>query len=113
MATYLKATRVLCGFLFLSVLAATAALAKDRAECDKVYKPKFGQPGKDVAWEPTLAPLAADMLKLAKTTSNDRVYDLGAGDGSIVIVAAKQFGAKAIGVEYNPDLAKLGQCYVE
>lgn len=97
----------------LSMLVASAAVGKDRAECERVYKPKFGQPGKDVAWEPTLSPLATDMLKLAKTTAQDRVYDLGAGDGAIVIVAAKQFGATAVGIEYNGDLAKLGQCYVE
>ena len=45
--------------------------------------------------------------------SNDLVYDLGAGDGKIAIAAAKQFGAKAVGVEYNPDMAKLAQCFAE
>jgi SAM-dependent methyltransferase len=102
-----------CAFVAFCMLAASAVSAKDRAECERAYKPKFGQPGKDVAWEPTLSPLAADMLRLAKTTARDHVYDLGAGDGAIVIVAAKEFGAKAIGIEYNPDLAKLGQCFVE
>jgi hypothetical protein len=99
--------------LLLTGLLAASAVAKDRAECERVYKPKFGQPGKDVAWEPTTDTLAVDMLKMAKVTSRDRVYDLGAGDGAIVIVAAKEFGAKAVGIEYNADLAKLGQCFVE
>jgi len=97
----------------LCLLCATVSYSKDRAECERIYKPKFGQPGKDVAWEPTPDALAVDMLKLAKTTGRDKVYDLGAGDGAIVIVAAKQFGATAVGIEYNAELAKLGQCYVE
>ena len=53
------------------------------------------------------------MLDLARTTASDRVYDLGAGDGAIVIEAAKKFGATAVGIEYNPDLVKLAQCYIE
>ncbi len=48
--------------------------------------------------------VAIEMLKLAKVTSNDVVYDLGCGDGEIVIVAAKFFGCKAIGVEIREDL---------
>ena len=99
------------GVIFL--LNASTALAKDRADCDRSYQPKFGQRGKDVSWEPTGSSVAAAMLQLAKTTSRDRVYDLGAGDGAIVIVAAKQFGATAIGVEYDPALARLAQCYIE
>ena len=94
-------------------LAVNPVSAKERSECERGYKPTFGQSGKDVAWEPTSTELAAAMLKMAKTTAQDRVYDLGAGDGTIVIAAAKQFGATAIGIEYNPDLAKLAQCYVE
>ncbi|HTE39789.1 MAG TPA: hypothetical protein VK629_03115 [Steroidobacteraceae bacterium] len=109
---HFTAKSALCALtLFLAV--GTAVSAKDRAECERIYKPKFGQPGKDVAWEPTPDALASDMLKLAKTTSRDVVYDLGAGDGAIVIVAAKQFATKSVGIEYNGDLAKLGQCYVE
>jgi SAM-dependent methyltransferase len=53
------------------------------------------------------------MLKMANVTSADRVYDLGAGDGKIAIAAARDFGAQAVGVEYNPQLAKLAQCYVQ
>jgi SAM-dependent methyltransferase len=113
MSIYIKGTLAAFVLTCTSLASVGAALAKDRAECERVYRPKFGQPGKDVAWEPTTNALAADMLKLAKTTSRDRVYDLGAGDGAIVIVAAKQFGATSVGIEYNPDLAKLGQCFVE
>jgi ribosomal protein L11 methylase PrmA len=42
------------------------------------------------------------MLKLAKVTKNDVVYDLGCGDGRIVIAAAKQFGARGVGIDIDP-----------
>ena len=47
---------------------------------------------------------------MAAVGPSDLVYDLGAGDGKIAIAAAKSFGARSVGVEYNPDMAKLGQC---
>ena len=43
------------------------------------------------------------MLKLAEVTKADVVYDLGCGDGRIVITAAKDYGAKGVGVDINPD----------
>ena len=49
---------------------------------------------------------------MAKVTPQDIVYDLGAGDGKIAIAAGKA-GATAVGIEYNPDMAKLAQCYVK
>src|SRR6187431_718068 len=47
-----------------------------------------------------------EMLKLANVGPNDYVIDLGSGDGRIVIVAAKRFGARGLGVEIIPDLVK-------
>jgi hypothetical protein len=49
---------------------------------------------------------------MAKVTPQDIVYDLGAGDGKIAIAAGKA-GATAFGIEYNPDMAKLAQCFVQ
>jgi len=46
------------------------------------------------------------MLDLAGVTEKDVVYDLGAGDGRVVITAAKKYGARAVGFEINPDLVK-------
>jgi SAM-dependent methyltransferase len=83
-----------------------------RESCEKDFKPSTGQAGKDVVWVPTNDPLVTRMLDLAKVGKNDLVYDLGAGDGKIAIAAAKQFGARAVGVEYNPDMARLAQCLV-
>jgi SAM-dependent methyltransferase len=83
-----------------------------RAGCEKIFRPSTGQPGKDVVWVPTNDALVTRMLEMAKVTQHDLVYDLGAGDGKIAIAAAKQFGARAVGVEYNPDMARLAQCLV-
>lgn len=46
------------------------------------------------------------MLELAGVTDKDVVYDLGAGDGRVVITAAKKYGARAVGFEINPDLVR-------
>lgn len=94
------------------LIAGGSAFAKDRKECDRVYKPSVGQPGKDVVWVPTPDELVQRMLAMAKVTPKDIVYDLGAGDGKIAIAAGK-LGATAVGIEYNPDMVKLAQCYVE
>jgi SAM-dependent methyltransferase len=53
---------------------------------------------------PTPQDIVDKMLELAKVTSDDVVYDLGSGDGRIVITAAQKYGAHAVGVEINPDL---------
>ena len=73
------------------------------------YAPKLGQSGKDVMWLPTRDELVTQMLAAARVTSEDEVVDLGAGDGKIPIAAARQFGARAWGIEYNKDLAALAQ----
>lgn len=99
-------------FVFAALLACWQAHSQQRADCEKQYQPSTGQPGKDVVWVPTNDGLVTRMLEMAKVTSSDLVYDLGAGDGKIAIAAAKQFGAKAVGVEYNPEMANLAQCFV-
>ena len=96
--------------LFALVVGNVAA--QDRATCEQAYKPQVGQEGKDVIWVPTPDEVVQQMLQVAKVTPQDIVYDLGAGDGKIAIAAAK-LGATSIGIEYNPEMAKLAQCYVE
>ena len=59
---------------------------------------------KQVPYVPTPQDIVEKMLDLAKVTSDDVVYDLGSGDGRIVITAAQKYGAHAVGVEINPDL---------
>lgn len=56
----------------------------------------------DVPYVPTPEPVVDRMLELAKVGKNDVVYDLGCGDGRIVITAAKRYGARGVGVDLNP-----------
>lgn len=60
----------------------------------------------DVIWLPTEDSVVAAMLKLAGVTKDDVVYDLGCGDGRIVIAAAKQFGARGVGIDIDPERIK-------
>ena len=72
------------------------------------FKPEVGQAGKDVVWVPTSQTLVNKMLEIAKVTPADYVIDLGSGDGRTVISAAK-LGARALGIEYNPDMVELSK----
>jgi precorrin-6B methylase 2 len=88
-------------------LAASVALAQD-TPAGTDYQPEVGQSGKDVVWVPTPQSLVDKMLDIAKVTPADYVIDLGSGDGRTVITAAKR-GARALGIEYNPDMVTLSQ----
>jgi SAM-dependent methyltransferase len=57
----------------------------------------------DVIYVPTPQPVVDKMLEMAKVTKKDVVYDLGCGDGRIPVTAAKRYGAKALGVDLDPD----------
>ena len=72
------------------------------------FEPEVGQAGKDVVWVPTPQILVEKMLDLAKTATQDYVIDLGSGDGRTVITASKR-GARALGIEYNPDMVELSK----
>ena len=72
------------------------------------FEPSVGQPGKDVVWVPTPQALVDKMLDMAKVTPSDYVIDLGSGDGRTVMTAVKR-GARALGIEYNPDMVALAQ----
>lgn len=78
------------------------------AEQQKPFEPSVGQAGKDVVWVPTPQALVDKMLDMAKLTPEDFLMDLGSGDGRTVITAAKR-GARALGVEYNPDMVELSK----
>ena len=76
------------------------------------YQPKVGQEGKDVIWVPTPDELVNKMLEIAEISTDDFVIDLGSGDGRTVIAAAK-LGARARGIEYNPDMIELSRINAE
>lgn len=79
--------------------AATAAAA---------FEPHSGQPGKDVVWVPTPQVVVDKMLEIARVTPADFVIGLGSGDGRTVITAAQK-GARALGIEYHPDMVELSR----
>lgn len=58
----------------------------------------------DVVFVPTPHEVVEKMLSVAKVTKDDVIYDLGSGDGRIVITAAKKFGARGVGIDINPEL---------
>ena len=93
--------------LAAAALAASAAFGQAPE-----YEPQIGQPGKDVVWVPTPEALVERMLSMAQVGRGDVVFDLGSGDGRTVIAAARR-GARAVGVEYNPDLVALSRLNAE
>jgi Methyltransferase domain len=97
--------RSIVGLSFVSLILPITAYAGAAKE---EYLPKVGQPGKDVVWVPNPAVMVAKLLDMAKVTPKDYVVDLGSGDGRNVIAAAKR-GARAHGIEYNPDLVELSR----
>lgn len=90
-------------YIFLSV-----GLEAQSSISDTGFIPEIGQKGKDVIWVPTPPELVELMLTMANVTENDYVIDLGSGDGRTVIAAAKK-GARALGIEYNPDMVLLSR----
>jgi len=99
--------------LFVLSLTAAQALAQQAQGASKEYVPQVGQAGKDVVWVPTPEALVDRMLRLAHVGAKDYVIDLGSGDGRTVIMAAQKFGARAMGVEYNPDMVALSINHAE
>jgi SAM-dependent methyltransferase len=97
------------GWLFVSLLCVPAFPSLARAQSAQPnYAPRVGQAGKDVVWVPTPDAMVEKMLDMAKVTANDYVIDLGSGDGRTVITAAQR-GARAHGIEYNPDMVELSK----
>ncbi len=90
---------LLCLTLVLGA-AAVAWPAQEAAPTDEDRKDRL------VPYVPTPGNIVEEMLRLANVDKTDRVYDLGSGDGRIVIAAAKKFHAQAVGVELDDDLYK-------
>lgn len=89
-------------------IALSSGCASQQAGTEQ-YQPLIAQVGKDVMWMPTPNNIVTEMLEVAQVKSTDVVYDLGSGDGKIPIEAARRYGARAIGIEFNPDLAALAR----
>jgi hypothetical protein len=96
---------ILSSLFFISLPASAAA---QQSATPEKFEPKPGQPGKDVVWVPSPPQMVNKMMEMAKVSPTDFVIDLGSGDGRNIIAAAK-IGARAIGVEYNPDMVALSR----
>src|SRR5713226_1250 len=81
----------------LAVCAALWLLAAGGSGCARV-------PGVEVPDVRTPPEVVVEILRLARVGPGDTVYDLGSGDGRIVIAAARDFGARGVGIELDPDL---------
>jgi SAM-dependent methyltransferase len=92
MEDWMRLARVF--FSLFVVVALTAACACAQKQ------PPLRSP--DVVFVPTPPEVVEAMLKLANVTKNDVVYDLGCGDGRIVVAAAKDFGARSVGIDIDP-----------
>jgi SAM-dependent methyltransferase len=84
---------ILCGSFAALALFTSLAVAQST-------QPKH-EP--DVPYVPTTEEAVKAMLKLADVKPSDIVYDLGCGDGRIVIAAAKEYGAHGVGIDINPE----------
>lgn len=83
----------------LRIACCSAVAAASVAGCETI-------PGRDVRYEPTPMAVVRAMLELAGIGPADVVYDLGSGDGRIVITAAREYGARGVGIEINPKLVE-------
>jgi len=103
-----------CLSLLLALLLAGAPLTGVAQETDTTGSsslvPGLEVPSEaqesDVPYVPTPTAVVNRMLEMAEVDSNDVVYDLGSGDGRIVIQAAKRYGARSVGIEIDPDLVR-------
>ena len=84
--------------------ALVAALAAPAAAQNTATQPQLRTP--DVIFVPTPQEVVDAMLEVAKVTKTDVVYDLGSGDGRIPVTAAKKYGARAVGIDIDPQRIK-------
>ena len=82
-------------YAFLTGLALAMGLAYMTCQAEEVER--------DVIYVPTPEPVVEKMLELAKPQKGEVLYDLGCGDGRIVVTAAKKYGVKGTGVDIDPE----------
>jgi len=85
---------------------ALALLVVGLTQSAPLAQAKSGLRSPDVIYVPTPQTVVDAMLKMAGVTAKDVVYDLGCGDGRIVVTAAKQFGARGVGIDIDPQRIK-------
>ena len=90
----------------LNVVVAAAAMASLFAATSPAAQQAKPLRDPDVVYVPTPQDVVDAMLELANVTAKDVVYDLGSGDGRIPITAAQKYGARAVGIDINPQRIK-------
>lgn len=92
-----------------ATVAGLVVVALTAAGCARLTAPPpvpVGAPQLDVIWVASDLAVVMEMLRVAEVGPGDVVYDLGCGDGRIVIAAAQRFGARAVGVDLDPELLR-------
>jgi len=85
-----------------AIVFANAPAASPEKRASAQATPQTAERRPDVIFVPTPPAVASAMLKLAGVTQDDVVYDLGCGDGAIVVAAARDFGAHVVGIDIDP-----------
>ena len=93
------------GSIFFALLL-VALVADPVAAQTEGATPAADTTEKDAPYVPTTRSVVREMLRVAGVSEGDVVYDLGSGDGRIPIMAAKEFGARGVGIEIDPDLVE-------
>jgi len=106
--TSLRKSHIAAALFAVSLMGSACAQTSAPDASTEEFVPTVGQSGKDVIWVPTPQPLVDRMLDMVELTPQDKLVDLGSGDGRTVITAAKR-GATARGIEYNPDMVALSR----
>jgi SAM-dependent methyltransferase len=105
-----KKTRVSCFRVFVGLCIAAVSVGASAIHPQSAIRDPQSPPRlPDVHFAATPMPVADAMLKLARVSSSDVVYDLGSGDGRIVILAAQKYGARGVGIEIDPRLVELSR----
>lgn len=99
----------------MRLLALACALVFTLSEPNVTGRVEGQRPARtpDIFFVPTRHAVADEMLKLAGVNKTDVVYDLGAGDGRILILAAQKYGARGVGIELDPQLVAMARQVAE
>jgi uncharacterized protein (TIGR03000 family) len=106
----LKAEYLVKGGAYVTRMVLVKVTPGQEVQAD--LRPGQGKPSSEVLFVPTPDEVVAKMLEAAKVTDKDVVYDLGCGDGRIVIAAASKFGARGVGIDIDPERVKEARALV-
>lgn len=94
---------------FPSPTTRPAAASQPTAQAQSGPKPAIGRRADEPIFVPTPQDVVEKMLEVAAVTKDDVVYDLGCGDGRIVVTAARKYGCRAVGFDIDPECVRLSR----